>query len=91
MTAPPSGRHYLLAWFGLLLLTAASYGASFLPFRELGLVFALVIATLKAAVVLFVFMHLNREPFTTRFIVSINVTLIVLVCLGVIADVVVRN
>jgi cytochrome c oxidase subunit 4 len=51
-------RTYLLVFAALIVLTAATVGASFLPLGGLHLAVALTIAIAKATLVLLFFMHL---------------------------------
>jgi len=53
---------YFLTWFALLILTAITVTVAGLHFGKLSVVVALVIATVKAGVVLTYFMHLKFEP-----------------------------
>jgi caa(3)-type oxidase subunit IV len=87
--APPaaSGRRYLYAWLALLVLTAISFGADQLHLGPLSTGIALGVAVIKASIVFVVFMHLDREPFPIRFVAGLNVAWVLLLCLGIAADV----
>lgn len=85
-----SGRPYVVAWLGLLALTGASFGSSFLPLGALSPVVAFAIALAKALVVVVVFMHLDKSSFATQMIALVNFLFVVLICLGVLADVALR-
>lgn len=87
---PISGRSYLLAWLALLVLTALSFGAAYLPLGAAGLAVALGIAAGKALVVMLVFMHLLEARFATQLVAIVTVLFIVLLCLGMAADVALR-
>ncbi len=52
---------YFLTWFSLLVLTAITVTAAGFDFGKLSVVVALVIATIKAGVVIAWFMHLKFE------------------------------
>lgn len=83
-----SGRAYVLAWLALLVLTALSFGASYIvPQGAAGLIAALGIAAIKAAVVMLVFMHLLEMRFASQLVIIVTIVFIVLLCLGVVADV----
>ena len=84
---PRSGRRYVRAWLALLVLTALSFGADRLHLGSLSTAIALAAALLKASVVLIVFMHLDREPFPIRFLATLNVAWVLLLSLGIAADV----
>jgi cytochrome c oxidase subunit 4 len=61
---PVSYGTYFLTWFSLLALTAITVTAAGLHFGGLSVVVALVVATIKAGVVLYLFMHLKYEDAT---------------------------
>ena len=88
--AQVSGRAYVLVWIGLLVLTGASFGLSYLPMGEWGPVVALSIAAIKAVMVMLVFMHLLEAHFATQLVVIVIFVYIVLLCLGMTADVAMR-
>jgi cytochrome c oxidase subunit 4 len=52
---------YFLTWFALLALTAITVTAAGMHFGALSVTVALVIATIKAGIVLYLFMHLKYE------------------------------
>jgi cytochrome c oxidase subunit 4 len=52
---------YFLTWFSLLCLTAITVTAAGMHFGGMSVVVALVIAAIKASIVLFLFMHLKYE------------------------------
>jgi cytochrome c oxidase subunit 4 len=81
---------YVLAWLALLVLTAASFGATHLPLGSLALTIALAIASGKAAIVLLVFMHLVEASATVRVVIGTAIVYIVLLSLGIVADVAAR-
>ena len=54
-------RVYLATWGTLVFLTAITVGASYLNFGAANLIIAVVIATIKAAVVAALFMHLLHD------------------------------
>jgi caa(3)-type oxidase subunit IV len=87
MAAHASGRPYIFAWLGLLGLTLLSFGLDQLQLGHIFVLIALVIAVVKASIVFWIFMHLNREPFPIRFIAALNVAWVVLLCAGIAADV----
>ena len=81
------GGRYVIAWVALLVLTGLSYGADQLHLGSLTTVIALGVALVKASVVFIVFMHLDREPFPIRFVAALNVAWVLMLCLGIAADV----
>jgi cytochrome c oxidase subunit 4 len=52
---------YFLTWFSLLVLTAITVTAAGMHFGSMSVVVALVIALIKASIVLWLFMHLKYE------------------------------
>lgn len=87
---PLRGVTYIATWLLLLILTGMSYGASLLEFGKSGslnLVVALSIASIKALIVLFVFMHLIEASFTVRTAVLAAISFIIFLCLGIAGDV----
>ena len=85
--AERAGRRYLTAWLALLVLTGLSFGADRLHLGSISTAVAIGVALLKASIVLIVFMHLDREPFPIRFVAALNMAWVLLLCLGIAADV----
>ena len=81
---------YVLAWLALLGLTAASFGATHLPLGALAPAVALTVASIKAAIVLLVFMHLLEASTPVRVVILTALAFIVLLCAGVVTDVATR-
>jgi cytochrome c oxidase subunit 4 len=75
------------AWIGLLVLTATTFGLSFVDLGAASSIVALGIAGAKAVLVAVVFMHLVEEPFTVRAVAVVAclfvTTLVALVLLDV--------
>jgi cytochrome c oxidase subunit 4 len=86
-SAPRGALRYVLAWAALLVLTAASYGISRLDLGAAGTAVALLIAGGKACIVLLFFMHLTETSASARVAAAVAVAFIVLLCLGIYADV----
>jgi cytochrome c oxidase subunit IV len=61
-------RHLVLAWAALMLLLALTVAASFALTGAASLVTALGIAGIKAALILWVFMHLSEDDGLLRVI-----------------------
>lgn len=85
-----SGRPYVAAWLGLVALTGASFGSSFLHLGAVEAVVAFGIALCKALIVVWVFMHLSEAPFAARMVALVNFLFVAIICLGVLADVALR-
>lgn len=90
MSKRSSGKPYLWAWLALLALTGLSFAASGLELGAWATLVALTIAVIKASIVLVVFMHLYRAPFTLRFVAALNIIWVALLCAGIAADVAAR-
>jgi caa(3)-type oxidase subunit IV len=86
-SAGASGRRYVYAWLVLLALTATSFGIDRLHLGSVSTAIALGVALIKASIVFVVFMHLDREPFPIRFVAALNIAWVLLLCLGIAADV----
>jgi cytochrome c oxidase subunit 4 len=86
-SAATGGRRYVYAWLALLVLTGVSFGVDRLHLGSISTSIALGVALLKASIVFIVFMHLDREPFPIRFVAALNVAWVLLLCLGIAADV----
>lgn len=85
-TGRTSGRTNLFVWIALLVLTALSYGASRLHLGTADIVIALVIATIKTALVMLYFMHVLEETFATRAAIGLAVLLFLTLLLITVGD-----
>jgi cytochrome c oxidase subunit IV len=87
-----TGRSYVLAWLALVVLTSMSLGATFLPLSIVAAeALALGLATVKAVIVALVFMHLLEARFAVKAIAATVFLFIVILCLGIAADVAARR
>jgi cytochrome c oxidase subunit 4 len=68
-------RSYALVLLALLALTALTAGVSFLHLAHGAIVIALLIATLKAALVATVFMHLGKDAPALRAVLALALCL----------------
>ena len=68
-------KTYIMVWIALLLLTAATIAVTKFHMGELSIVVALLIASLKAVLILYIFMHLRYESwfFKLAFLLPILV------------------
>jgi len=57
---------YFITWFALVFLTAITVTAAGLHLGNTSVAVALIIATIKASIVLYLFMHLKYEDATFR-------------------------
>jgi len=60
-------RSYVLVYLALLLLLGATIGAAYMDLGPLNLALTLLIATLKAGLVLVFFMHIRESSGLVRF------------------------
>lgn len=83
----PSTKRYVLAWLGLLALTGVTVGAAGIPPGWWSVPIALGIASLKASVVLVVFMHLLEHPPAVRLVLATSLVFVALLIAFVQTDV----
>ena len=71
----PGFRTYIVTWIALVILAAASIIVTTLDTGVSGIVAALIIASVKAALILYFFMHLKYEGwfFKLAFLLPITV------------------
>lgn len=75
-------KTYVFVWLGLLALTAITITVSGMRLGNFSAVTAVLIATIKALLVLYFFMHLKHEPLLLRFIFAASIlTLTVIIVL----------
>ncbi|HYE97923.1 MAG TPA: cytochrome C oxidase subunit IV family protein [Planctomycetota bacterium] len=84
-------RTYLLVYVALLVLTAATVGAAFLPLGPLSVVAALAIAGVKATLVLLWFMHMRESSRVTWILAAAGLAWLLLLILPVIVDYLTRG
>jgi cytochrome c oxidase subunit 4 len=80
-------RTYVLVWLALVALATISLVVAQAPIGEWAIVVALVIASVKAGLVLAYFMHLAHGDPLHRFVIGVAIGFLVLLALGVLADV----
>ena len=69
---------YFLTWFSLLVLTAITVTAAGFDFGRMSIVVALVIATIKAGVVVAWFMHLKFEAKLIHIMLLLTIVTLVI-------------
>ena len=74
---PVSYRTFIITWIALLILTGITVGVAQFDFGAINVWVALTVASIKASLVLFVFMHLRQE--SVLFKVGLLVMLVILV------------
>ena len=87
----PSGLGYVVVWIVLVVLATVTLFASRAVTGGWGLVVAFVIATAKAALVVAFFMHLAGGRPIHRIVFAIAIGFVLLLVLGVLADVGTRS
>ena len=89
-THPSSGAKYIGALVALLVLTAVSFGLSYVTLGAAATPVALGIAVIKVAIVGMIFMELLASLAATRLIAAITILFVALLCLGIVGDVALR-
>lgn len=84
---PSHAGAYLAAWAALCVLTGVTLGLGYVPLGEWSLSVAMLIATAKASVVVFVFMHLLDHPNGAKVGFATGIAFILLLMAISIADV----
>jgi len=87
----PSALGYLMVWAALVVLATVTLFASRAVTGDWGLVVALTIAAAKAALVVACFMHLAGGRPIHRIVFAVAVGFLVLLVLGILADVGTRS
>jgi cytochrome c oxidase subunit 4 len=64
---------YFMTWFALVFLTAITVTAAGLHLGNVSVIVALTIATIKASIVLYLFMHLRYEDATFHRLILIMI------------------
>jgi cytochrome c oxidase subunit 4 len=66
---------FIMVWVGLLILTAITVGASVMFSGKIGIVTAMIVTPIKAALILMYFMHLKYEKkgFVIMFLVAVGI------------------
>jgi cytochrome c oxidase subunit IV len=78
--APLPYRVYFIVWAALLALTAVTVGISYLDLKQMTVLAALIIATVKGGLVLLYFMHARYEkPYIIAMFAAVGITYAVFV------------
>ncbi len=73
-------RLYITVWAALIALTALTVGVSYVDMKHVTIFTALIIATVKATLVLLYFMHLRFEkPLYLYMVLAVIVTYVIFV------------
>ncbi len=87
----PSRTPYFLVAGALLVLTALTYGVTLVDLGPFNTVVALAIATVKAALIVLVFMHARRSSALTWLVIVVSVAMLLGLMLGTLDDYVTRT
>ena len=90
MTKSISQRTTFLTWLALLALTGVSFGVSYVHLGTLNIPVALAIASVKATLVIAIFMELAVERFSVKVSLVVSFVFIALLIGLMAADVVTR-
>ena len=75
---PITAVTYVVVWVALVVLAALSLGLSYLELGDFGVVVAMSIGAVKAALIALFFMHLAEGRFAYRFVLAIGVAFVVI-------------
>lgn len=83
----PVPLKYLMAWLGLVCLTALTFAISYENLHEFQLLAAMAISTIKGALVIIIFMHLLEHPKMSRLALTVALLFLGLLTVTSITDV----
>jgi cytochrome c oxidase subunit IV len=70
---------YLLIWFGLLVLTGVTVTVAGLNLGNLSVLGAILIATVKSALLIMLFMHIKHEDRIFKILLGVAVIILVVI------------
>jgi cytochrome c oxidase subunit 4 len=82
---------YVMAWMGLLGLTATAVAFVRLRLTDFAMLVAIAIATVKSGMVIFFFMHLKEEPWIVKVMLLIALLALALIILLTFSDILFRE
>jgi cytochrome c oxidase subunit 4 len=85
-----AGR-YFVVWILLLAFTATTVITGHMDLGSWNLPLAMVIATVKASLVVLFFMHMTEAPGANRLVFSVSLVFTVVMMVGVFGDLLTRN
>jgi cytochrome c oxidase subunit 4 len=88
---PHGTGRYFGVWAALLACTALTVITGHRDLGSFNLPLALVIATLKASLVVVFFMHMNEMPTANRIVFGVSIVFALLLIIGVFGDLWTRN
>jgi cytochrome c oxidase subunit 4 len=80
-------RTYVYVWLSLLMLTALTVSVAGLHLTRYAILIAILIATIKAGIVVTFFMHLKHEPFILKLMLFVALLAFTLIALLTFSDV----
>jgi cytochrome c oxidase subunit 4 len=80
-------RTYVYVWLSLLMLTALTVSVAGLHLTCYAILIAILIATIKAGIVVTFFMHLKHEPFILKLMLFVALLAFTLIALLTFSDV----
>ena len=86
----PAYKNYTVVWAALLFLTGVTVYVAGLDFGRFGITINIVIASLKAGLVVYVFMHLKDEPLILKLMLLMAVLTLTVIILLTFLDILYR-
>ena len=86
-THEPSATRYVIVWIGLLFLTGATYGVAKIDLGSFQLEAAMLIAVVKASLVVIIFMHLKEAEGANRIVFLLSIGFLLLMMGVILSDV----
>jgi cytochrome c oxidase subunit 4 len=83
-------KSYIIVWLCLLALTATTVAVARLHLTDYAVLAAILIATLKAGLVVTFFMHLRHEPWILKIMLFVALLALTLIVLLTFSDVWIR-
>lgn len=75
----PGYSSYIITWIGLLCLTAVTIRVAGLDLGRLSIMTAVLVASIKAGLVFFIFMHLKNEDIIFRIILVVVIVTLTMI------------
>jgi cytochrome c oxidase subunit IV len=82
---------YFVVWILLLIFTATTVITGRMDLGDYNIILALVIASIKAALVVLFFMHMTEAAGTNRLVFVVSIVFTVVMMVGVFGDLLTRN
>jgi cytochrome c oxidase subunit 4 len=82
---------YFVVWILLLIFTVTTVVTGRMDLGDYNIVLALLIATIKATLVVLFFMHMSEAAGANRLVFVVSVIFVIVMMLGVFGDLLTRN